>query len=64
MWIGVAVGGGVFALAVVVGFARVLGTIGRQVAELQDTTMWADWPTLPKRASMNEPAELQTASTA
>jgi hypothetical protein len=48
----------------VVAFARILGSIGRQVAELQDTMMWTDWPTSPRRASVNEPAELQTASTA
>jgi hypothetical protein len=64
MWIWVAVGMGVLALAVVLAFARILGAIGREVAELQDTMMWADWPTSPKRTSVHEPAELQTASTA
>jgi len=64
MWIWVAVGVGVLALAVVVAFVRILGSIGRQVAELQDTMMWTDWPTSPRRATVNEPAELQTASTA
>ena len=64
MWIWVAVGVGVLALAVVVAFARILGSIGSQVAELQDTMMWTDWPTSPRRASVNERAELQTPSTA
>ena len=64
MWIWVAVGVGVLALAVVVAFVRILGSIGMQVAELQDTMMWTDWPTSPRRAGVNEPAELQTASTA
>jgi hypothetical protein len=64
MWIWFAVGIGVVVLAVVVAFARILGSIGRQVAELQETMMWADWPTSPRRASVNEPVELKTASTA
>ena len=64
MWIWVAVGAGVLALVVVAAFARILGSIGRQVAELQDTMMWTDWPTSSRRAGVNEPAELQTASTA
>ena len=67
MWIWVAVGIGVLALAVVVAFARILGSIGRQFAELQDTMMWADWPTSPRRVSETEPEDVrsfQTASTA
>jgi hypothetical protein len=64
MWIWVAVGAAVFALAVVLAFARILGSIGKQVAELQDTMMWADWPTSPRRVGVDEPAEFQTASTA
>jgi hypothetical protein len=48
----------------VVAFARVLGTIGRQVAKLQDTMMWVNRPTSPRRANVHDAAELQTASTA
>ncbi len=44
MWVWVAVGSGIFALAVVVGIVRILGTIGQEVSELHETTMWADWP--------------------
>lgn len=51
MWVWFAVGVGVFALVVVLAFVRTLGTIGREVAELHETQMWADWPTSPKRMS-------------
>jgi hypothetical protein len=64
MWIWVAVGVGILALVVVVAFARILGSIGRQVAELQDTIMWTDWPTSPRRVRVDDPAGSQITSTA
>jgi hypothetical protein len=51
MWVWVGVGLGVFVLAVVVGVVRILGVIGREVFELHETTMWADWPTSSDRMS-------------
>ncbi len=57
MWIWFAAGVGVLTPAVVVAFARVLGSIGSEVAELQDTIMWADWPTSPERVSVREPEQ-------
>jgi hypothetical protein len=65
MVVWIAAGVGVFALAVVLTFARVLGAIGREVADLQETMMWADWPTSARRRADASPAsEYASASSA
>jgi hypothetical protein len=51
MWVWVGVGSGVFVLFVGLAVVRVLGAIGRQISELHETTMWADWPTSTRRVS-------------
>jgi hypothetical protein len=59
MWVWIVIGVGSFlGLSLLVGFAlaTILGTIGRQISELQQTD---DWATLPPTRASNEMNEQQ-----
>jgi hypothetical protein len=67
MWVWIAIGVGSFlCLSLLVGFAfaRILGSIGRQISDLYETEVWAQLP--PSRAAKDveeqQPEEVEAKS--